>query len=575
MRETIGLTLLHFLWQGAAIALLLMMANLRKAGANVRYTAACCALAAMAICCAGTFLYLIPSVPEAVSGQYTGSSVVVLAGKVNISGPGRSGTLLECLSYAWLLGVIVLSVRSFGSWIAAQQLRTSHVRPAPDEWLNRARRIADRLAIRRTIAVLESGVAEVPAVIGWIRPVVLIPLSNFAGLDGGQLEALLAHELAHVRRHDYLVNLLQTAVETLLFFHPAVWWVSRIIRTERENCCDDLAVSVCGDRVRYARALAALEQLRCQRFALAATDGSLLKRIERLLGRDAVEAGSRLRWIPVAVLSVFAILLAGAQVRPKQQTKPSPIEFTAPAADAQASQTVPHEQPEQHENAIEEPGPEPQTKPPQGQESKEDYIESLASAGMRGLTVDQLIAMKIHGVNATFIQEMKGLGFNLPVDELVAFKIHGVTAEFVNQMKSQGWQLTADQLVAFRIHGVESDAIGKLRSMGFEITADQAVATRIHGITPDFASSWKALGLKGLDIEKLIALKIHGADPAMVREYSSLGFQNMDIDKILAVKIMGVTPEFVREVQKRGFQNLTLDQVIQLRQMNIIPLNTK
>ena len=119
-----------------------------------------------------------------------------------------------------------------------------------------------------------------------MKPVVLLPASALAGLTPQQLEAILAHELAHIRRHDYLVNLLQTLVETLLFYHPAVWWLSRRIRIERENCCDDLAVSLCGDPCTYARALADLEALRgpARSLAMAANGGSLLQRVRRLLG---------------------------------------------------------------------------------------------------------------------------------------------------------------------------------------------------------------------------------------------------------------------------------------------------
>ena len=107
--------------------------------------------------------------------------------------------------------------------------------------------------------------------IGWLRPVILFPASALTGLSAEQLEALLAHELAHIRRYDYLVNLLQTTVETLFFYHPAVWWVSAQVRQEREHCCDDLAVAACGDVLTYARALTALEQLRGSEPQLAAS----------------------------------------------------------------------------------------------------------------------------------------------------------------------------------------------------------------------------------------------------------------------------------------------------------------
>ena len=162
--------------------------------------------------------------------------------------------------------------------------------------------------------LLESALVDVPTVIGWMKPVILLPASALAGLSPAQLEAILAHELAHIRRHDYLVNLLQTLVETLLFYHPAVWWLSRRIRIERENCCDDLAVSLCGDPVAYAQALADLEELRGRggQLVMAANGGSLVHRVRRLLGAPS-HAGRGPGWLAgsVAVLLMLGIA-AGA-----------------------------------------------------------------------------------------------------------------------------------------------------------------------------------------------------------------------------------------------------------------------
>ena len=162
--------------------------------------------------------------------------------------------------------------------------------------------------------LLESTRVDVPTVIGWLTPVVLLPASALAGLTPQQIEAILAHELAHIRRHDYLVNLLQTLVETLLFYHPAVWWLSRRIRVERENCCDDLAVSLCGDPVAYAAALADLEELRSSNrtLALAATGGSLLQRVRRLLGAPS-HAGRAPGWLAAGLaVMVLSVLSASA-----------------------------------------------------------------------------------------------------------------------------------------------------------------------------------------------------------------------------------------------------------------------
>jgi GWxTD domain-containing protein len=161
----------------------------------------------------------------------------------------------------------------------------------------------------RVVLLLESCLADVPMVLGQLRPVILMPLGLLAGLPTDQIEALLLHELAHIRRGDYLFNLLQRSVECLLFYHPAVWWISRVMRAERENCCDDIVVATTGKAGDYAEALAALEQLRGrgQEPAVAAAGGNLLKRIRRLLYPQGMSSS----WTP---LLVALILMATAVV---------------------------------------------------------------------------------------------------------------------------------------------------------------------------------------------------------------------------------------------------------------------
>jgi beta-lactamase regulating signal transducer with metallopeptidase domain len=175
--------------------------------------------------------------------------------------------------------------------------------------------VAGRLALDRAVRIVESSAVSVPAMIGWMKPVILLPAAALSGLTPGQLEALIAHELAHVRRHDYLVNLLQTAVETLLFYHPAVWWASRQVRTEREHCCDDLAVGVC-DRVAYVTALANLAAFSARpRFAMAATGGSLLRRVRRLLGQPPADHGRASGWIAALAIATIGGALVAATTR--------------------------------------------------------------------------------------------------------------------------------------------------------------------------------------------------------------------------------------------------------------------
>ncbi len=207
----------------------------------------------------------------------------------------------------WCIGVGVGSLRPLLGWHTLWRLKRVGVSPASEEVFDVLRRVSERLQLRRAVSVLQSTLAQVPVVVGYLRPVVLLPVSLMTSLPAEQLEAILAHELAHVRRHDFVVNLLQTLVETFFFYHPAVWWLSHQIRVEREHCCDDLVVASFGNRVEYGRALLAIEELRggSSVLALGVADGSLLSRIRRITGIRNEHAANE-RW-PAALLGLAVI----------------------------------------------------------------------------------------------------------------------------------------------------------------------------------------------------------------------------------------------------------------------------
>ncbi len=322
--ERLGWTLLHFLWQGVSIAIPYAAARrsvARTSSPNVRYLLACAALAAMMAAPLATWAllgssdaspdaaYLIRSVPAAPS---TIAATITLPGSVraNLSDVG-SPQFLPWVVIVWLAGAVVLWVRLAGGWVAAARMRSTLVRRAPPEWQETLRKLGARMGLTRPVQLLVSALAQVPTVVGWLRPVVLVPVGALSGLPPEHLEALLLHELAHIRRHDYLVNMLQSVAEALLFYHPAVWWVSGHMREERELCCDDVAVSVTGDALTYARVLTQLESYRPAHVnaAVAANGGSLSNRIARLLGqsRPSVRTG-----LGPGVLAVAILLMAAA-----------------------------------------------------------------------------------------------------------------------------------------------------------------------------------------------------------------------------------------------------------------------
>src|SRR5271157_5128338 len=322
--ERLGWTLVHFLWQGLAIAVLYAAgrAVARTAGPQARYLLACAALAAMMAAPLATWglmrqadaslaaTYRIRSAPPVPSTSGSAATTALPDSVRTTVASLRSPQFLPWVVMVWFAGAAIFWVRLAGGWVVAARMRSMLVRRAPPEWQETLRKLGARIGLSRPVRLLVSALVEAPAVVGWLRPVVLVPVGALSGLPAEHLEMLLLHELAHIRRHDYLVNILQSVAEALLFYHPAVWWVSGHIRAERELCCDDVAVSVSGDALTYARALAQVESCRLAHLsaAVAATGGSLADRIARLLShsRPADRTG------PGPGVVAVALLLMGA-----------------------------------------------------------------------------------------------------------------------------------------------------------------------------------------------------------------------------------------------------------------------
>jgi uncharacterized protein involved in exopolysaccharide biosynthesis len=328
LMRVLGWAVLHSLWQGALIAAVFtgLQNALRRRSPHLRYVAACVAL---------SLLFVLPlatvSLTPGSSGNAQDFPAVTLRGAQgelvqfdHAGSPGsltllrRTSALLDrstpFVSAGWFAGVIFFSLRLTGGFWSLRRLRRTGNQAVDTGWLEALNDLRCRFEIWRPVRLMNSALVQVPTVIGWIRPLILVPVSMASGLAPEQLEALLAHELAHIRRFDYVVNLFQCVIETLMFYHPAVWWISRIIREEREHCCDELVVRICGDRLGYARALSVLEELRVEtpQLAFAASGGSLLGRIRRLLGAPDDAGPIRSRQIAGLLVLLFGIVLAAA-----------------------------------------------------------------------------------------------------------------------------------------------------------------------------------------------------------------------------------------------------------------------
>ena len=299
--DIIGWSLLHFVWQGALLGLAVagVLWLCRRRAANARYAVASGGLLTLLATPVVTAAVLWDSARTVDTVAPTDRAASRPLGSASTQGHalvvrdsmnavhGRVAAALPAVVAVWLAGVSLLLVRMGGGLWRVHRLYEAGLAAPASRWQAVATRLASRLGLLDAVRVVESRLVGTPTVVGWMRPVILLPVAALANLTPAQIEAILAHELAHVRRHDYLVNLLQSLGETVLFYHPAVWWVSERIRAERENCCDDAALVICSDRVGYASALTALEEWRGREIApaLAATGGPLSGRVRRILER--------------------------------------------------------------------------------------------------------------------------------------------------------------------------------------------------------------------------------------------------------------------------------------------------
>jgi len=512
--EALAWALVHFTWQGAAIALAAMVFGraMRAGGPERRYTLYCGALFMMLLAPVATYFvvradWTAPAHPAAVSTVTPPALTAAPAALTAATATDPAVPWLPLLVRCWLAGVVLLSLRSLGGFIVAQRLKRWKTTPAADRIQEAALRLRGKLGLRRSVRVLESAIAGIPSAVGWLRPVVLLPVSAMTVLTPEQIEMVLAHELAHIRRCDYLVNLAQTAVETLLFYHPAVWWLSGRIRAEREHCCDDLAVAACGNPVGYANALAALEGIAAHppALVLAASGGSLLRRIQRLLNREGLQTDSAPVWLG-ALIPVAVLFLATVSAAPPKQADPAP---------------------------------------PSPRRAASGFLGGLADAGYTDITVDEIIALKEHGVEPPFIKNMLGAGIGRPsVKELIQLREHGVDPDYVASVARSGLVDDLDVRAAIRLreNGVDGDEMAGIRKLGFG----------------------------PYSTEDVIRLRQNGADEATFAALKEAGADRAGVSDAIEFRQNGITAARIREMKRQGFNNLNLEQIVKLCRGGII-----
>jgi beta-lactamase regulating signal transducer with metallopeptidase domain len=635
MLRTLGWTLLHFVWQGAGLAALFAVAARVCRSASARYALAVSVLVLMVASPIVTFTWLysqtIPAVRTGAEGASTWAetstqNATALSGsRAPALAPRTEQSMgMLWLVEAWFLGVLVLSLRTAGGLFLIERMRRREIKPVGRELYERCMALQRKMGLQRIIRYCECHRLDAPAVLGWFRPVVLLPVRGLTGLTEEQIEAVIAHELAHIRRFDCFVNLFQIATETLLFYHPAVWWVSQRIRAERENCCDDEAIAICGNAANYARALTLMEEWRtAPALMMAANRSPLGERVVRLLGVNRANGRTHMAGLGVSFVCLAAALLAGnaflgvahaslgtsSSAKELQESgsviivKPEPAPAkertaqAAPAAPVAPSHPAPMPEPAPQSQPAPKPQPEPAQAPQAPRDGKkQSYMDAMAAAGVKITDVDELIALKIQGVTPEYIKGMRDLGFQPDADQLIGMKVQGITPEYVREMRTFYTNPKVDELIGMKVQGITPDYIREVRGLypkididevigmkvqgvtpqylkefhdlGLQPSADELIGLKVQGVTPDYVKEMRATGLKP-NTDELIGMKVQGITPEYVKSLQAAGFKDLNCDVLIGAKVQGVTPEFIEQARKHGFQNLTLEKLIALKHADI------
>jgi bla regulator protein blaR1 len=296
-------TLIHSLWQGGLLALIAagLLFLLRKHSPSIRYIAFCLIMLMLPVLFAGTFLVYINQEKRSTEAHAVANyaterqEAIAMVANAEVEQPGNwvasSSHLINSKAkfffMLWFMGFIFFLVRFAGSLFFIFRLKNKHLYEVDLAWEQKLEELASNIGLNRQVRLAESALARIPLTIGYIKPVILLPLGTLTGVPPQQIDAILLHELAHILRKDYLVNLMQSFVEIMFFYHPATWWISGLIRQEREHICDDLAISIHHDHINYIKALTTMEELNLKSLLLAnAMGGSqkqLLARVKRLV----------------------------------------------------------------------------------------------------------------------------------------------------------------------------------------------------------------------------------------------------------------------------------------------------
>jgi beta-lactamase regulating signal transducer with metallopeptidase domain len=620
----LGWTLLHFCWQGTAVALAYSVIDrmTSRATSGVRYMVALLTLMAMPVAVVATFVEEMQiTAPVLVSGQTRGAATRLDAGirqgsilwEIPLAPvveersswlAARAERVLPWLDGVWMLGVLLLALRALGGWWQLEHLRRRALGLVPEELERGFRRICEQVQVGRWVTLRVSNEVISPLAMGVWRGTVILPVSAVLRMPMEEVEAVLAHELGHIRRWDYLCNLFQTAVESVLFFHPSVWSLSRTVRERREVCCDEIAVRNCAGATIYARALLRLEEQRTVQLrlamALGGCHGSLLRRVKQVLGEGMAMESRMTSGVRVAAIGavVVALLLgpklteavAAPMVRVSQPVIARVMETMPRAVTSRVVAVKPRAAAMQVAApvAVSIPNPNLSAQPPVSAPTpmampspvvRVAPLVSLEFAVNLALSPVQADSQAADGTampkGMAYLDGMRAAGYSLDLnnnlDAIVALKSLGVTPEYAKSMGTVGFgKPTMHELITLKSMGITPEYLGALKQSGLgPKDFHEAVAMKSMGITPEYAAALKQKGFGNMSVHQLIALKSQGMTPDYAG-WLKQQFPQATLEELHRATIFHLDEKFLAQAKAHGFDGKDLDKLLRLKMSGLL-----
>jgi beta-lactamase regulating signal transducer with metallopeptidase domain len=593
--QALGWTVFHSLWQTTLIAFVtgIILALLRHKAAKTRYRVASLGMSAMLLAASVTFaMYLFDGATPV--EQPTTQSVVATVDNDKIQAIVAPATMpvpvqpteakpnqgfaqrfskindlatqnLPLIVLIWFAGMLLFLLKLLGGLLQVFDLKRRMNFSADAYWADLLQKLTEKVGVKTQIELLESALVRSPITIGHLKPVILFPIGIINLLSEKEVEAILAHELAHIMRKDYIVNILQHLVEAVFYFHPAMWWLSSQVRQERENACDDVAIELTGDKVNYAKALVAVKEMEMyvQTPALAFSGTrkkELLGRVHRLLAQPKKSVNLLEKGVTTVLIATLVFGLAFGQAAPNL-TGSNPT-------------NGPKNLKEHNKGNWE------------GKLFYDSlYVQASCTYGDGRHSMSEMFT-KADYERFDFGDEHVALTIVRPAGHIIfegntdGQKVSG-TYEFVPDVEFKrnllrNGVIGADDLTLILCYfaNFSKDYLSKMKEMGYNnITKEQLqqlaalkLDEKAVGLYLNMAAT---LGEKGLTHDELIFAKVSNATPKFLQGLSNLGYQNLkqgakpiSFNQVCQLAMHDASIEFIQSMNQIGFGQLSFDQLL-------------